>query len=212
MAIPAPSPANPTLYQIPVEQKRRDVCPRAELRALYKRCKQIGAGANSSTCGKCGTRFNLAFCLDCSKSFCDRWVHDGAKNCPHSRILKLVFGTYWFHTSSTWKHIDIFFKHIRFVLKRLLSSGGVENLQSRSLDTAFTGKFISPSALFLQDAAGSKQNTSSFANFAVACCTSTSSKLVFMYLCRTSSLNNFVIITSCFLYWIQTTSELLFGI
>jgi hypothetical protein len=33
-----------------------------------------------------------------------------------------------------------------------------------------------------------------------------------MYLCRTSSLNNFVTITSRFLYWIQTTSELLFGI
>ncbi|CAK9863057.1 unnamed protein product [Sphagnum jensenii] len=75
MAIPAPSPANPTLYQIPVEQKRREVCPRAELRALYKRCKQIGAVANSSTCGKCGTRFNLAFCLDCSKSFCDSLGH-----------------------------------------------------------------------------------------------------------------------------------------
>jgi hypothetical protein len=36
--------------------------------------------------------------------------------------------------------------------------------------------------------------------------------VVFMYLRRTSSLNNFVIITSCFLYWIQTTSELGFGI
>ncbi len=47
------------------------------------------------------------------------------KNYPHSRILKLVFGTYWFHTSSLWKHIDIFFKHIRFVLKRLLSQVGL---------------------------------------------------------------------------------------
>lgn len=41
------------------------------------RCKEIEGQAKTSKCDRCGTSFNLACCLDCDKTFCDRLLDEG---------------------------------------------------------------------------------------------------------------------------------------
>lgn len=74
-SIPAPTPANPTCYQVPAEKDPASNLLMAELHALYRRCKQIGANANHAQCHTCRCSSNLAMCLDCSGIFCDSAGH-----------------------------------------------------------------------------------------------------------------------------------------
>ncbi|XP_057827247.1 uncharacterized protein LOC131038732 isoform X3 [Cryptomeria japonica] len=70
--IPAPSPANPRCYEVPAEKDPISNMFTMELHALYRRCKQIGANANSAECHTCHRHSNLAMCLGCTGVFCDR--------------------------------------------------------------------------------------------------------------------------------------------
>lgn len=74
-SIPAPTPANPTCYQVPAEKDPASNLLTAELHALYRRCKQIGANASRAECRACRRSSNLAMCLDCSGIFCDSAGH-----------------------------------------------------------------------------------------------------------------------------------------
>ncbi|KAF5198692.1 hypothetical protein FRX31_011723 [Thalictrum thalictroides] len=46
-----------------------------DLRALYKRCHQIGKSSSNSKCNTCRDSSSLAMCLDCSTIFCDSSGH-----------------------------------------------------------------------------------------------------------------------------------------
>ncbi|KAJ7519663.1 hypothetical protein O6H91_20G049400 [Diphasiastrum complanatum] len=75
IGIPCPSPANPTQYQVHPENDPGKELMTAELRSLYRRCKQIESAASSAECHVCGCRSNLAMCLDCSSIYCDSAGH-----------------------------------------------------------------------------------------------------------------------------------------
>ncbi|KAH9313972.1 hypothetical protein KI387_022599, partial [Taxus chinensis] len=74
-SVPAPSPANPRCYQVPAEKDPKSNMFTMELRALYRRCKQIGANANCAECHTCHRHSNLGMCLECSRVFCDSAGH-----------------------------------------------------------------------------------------------------------------------------------------
>ncbi|GBG75657.1 hypothetical protein CBR_g20284 [Chara braunii] len=94
LGLAAPSPADPNRYKLALpgheENGDRAFTPYTpEMRALYKRCKGIGADSCNAKCGQCGNRSNLAFCLDCSGIFCDGSGHLTAhlrSNPAHVRI------------------------------------------------------------------------------------------------------------------------------
>ncbi|XP_073102934.1 uncharacterized protein [Elaeis guineensis] len=54
-----------------------------DLRALYKRCQQIGKNSSSATCNTCHGSSSLALCLDCNMVFCDSAGHLKAHICAH---------------------------------------------------------------------------------------------------------------------------------
>nr|XP_024385659.1 uncharacterized protein LOC112287142 isoform X2 [Physcomitrium patens] len=70
MGIPAQSSSDSRQYNVPPTFSAGPM-----LQDLYRRCKEIEGQAKASKCDKCGINFNLAYCLDCGKTFCDSQGH-----------------------------------------------------------------------------------------------------------------------------------------
>lgn len=47
----------------------------AEMRSMYKRCRDLQSSSPSVTCVTCGLPSHLAHCLDCGTDFCDGHGH-----------------------------------------------------------------------------------------------------------------------------------------
>jgi len=68
------SPAHPFTYTKDNASTNKGIYS-AQSRALYKRCKTIGANSASAKCSLCDSKSNLSQCLDCGVIICDGKGH-----------------------------------------------------------------------------------------------------------------------------------------